>query len=96
MYHLIRVVYDEDCRFILDIVNKYNIEKEFYNLSYYKERKKALPILTRNGTKNVPLIEFVDEEGEESKVIWSETNPNWEQELDKLIPTDDLTISNNL
>jgi hypothetical protein len=96
MYHLIRVVYDEDCRFILDIVNKYNIEKEFYSLSHYKERKKALPILTRNGTKNVPLIEFVDEEGEESKVIWSETNPNWEQELDKLIPTDDLTISNNL
>lgn len=96
MYHLIRVVYDEDCRFILDIVNKYNIEKEFYSLNHYKEKKKALPILTRNGTRNVPLIEFVNEEGEESKVIWSETNPNWEQELDKLIPTDDLTISNNL
>ncbi len=96
MYHLIRVVYDEDCRFILDIVNKYNIEKEFYSLNHHKERKKALPILTRNGTRNVPLIEFVDEKGEESKVIWSETNPNWEQELDKLIPTDDLTISNNL
>jgi len=96
MYHLIRVIYDEDCRFILDIVNKYNIEKEFYSLSHNKERKKALPILTRNGTKNVPLIEFVDEDGEESKVIWSETNPDWEQELDKLIPTDDLTISNNL
>ena len=96
MYHLIRVVYDEDCRFILDIVDKYNIEKEIYDLNHHKDRKKALPIFTRNGTRNVPLIEFVDEEGEESKVIWSETNPNWEQELDKLIPTDDLTISNNL
>ena len=96
MYQLIRVVYDENCKFILDIIEKYNIKKETYSLNHNKEKKLAIPILTRNGTKNVPLIEFVDEEGEESKVIWSETNPNWEQELDKLIPTDDLTISNNL
>lgn len=83
MYKIVRVVYDDDCKFIIDIVNKCNIDIETYNLNHYKERKKALPILVRNGTKNVPLITFVDENEEESKVFWSENTLDWETELDK-------------
>ena len=90
MYQLIKVVYDEDCKFILDIIEKYNIEKETYNLSHYKEKKKAIPIMSRNGTKKVPLIVLEDELGEESKVIWSETNPNWEVELDNLLKDNNI------
>ena len=37
--------------------------------------------MTRNGTRNLPVIEFVDMDGEESEVIWSETNPNWKDEI---------------
>ena len=96
MYQLIRVVYDENCKFILDIIEKYNIKKETYSLNHNKEKKLAIPILTRNGTKNVPLITFVDENNEESKVIWSETNPDWTTELDKLLLTDEFIINNNL
>lgn len=89
MYQLIKVVYDENCKFILDIVEKYNIKKETYNLNHYKEKKLGIPILTRNGTRNVPLITLVDSSGEENKVIWSESNPNWKEELDELLNKDD-------
>ncbi|HZK00106.1 MAG TPA: hypothetical protein VFC79_08865, partial [Tissierellaceae bacterium] len=79
MYQIIRVVYDDSCRFILDILDsiEFGIKVETYDYSHYKERKKALPIMTRNGTRNLPVIEFADIDGEESEVIWSETNPNW-------------------
>lgn len=96
MYHLVRIVYDDSCRFILDVVKEYNIKKETYNLNHHKEKKDGIPILSRNGTRNVPLITLVDENGEENKVIWSETNPNWKKELDELLITDDLIIDNNL
>lgn len=83
MYQTIRVVYDDNCRFILDILDsiEFGIKVETYDYNHYKERKKALPIMTRNGTRNLPVIEFVDMDGEESEVIWSETNPNWKDEI---------------
>lgn len=95
MYQLIKVIHDEDCKFILDIIENYDIEKETYNLNHYKEKKKAIPIMSRNGTKRVPLIVLVDELGEESKVIWSETNPNWKAELDELLK-DNIVLSNKI
>ena len=77
------VVYDDSCRFILDILDsiEFGIKVETYDYNHYKERKKALPIMTRNGTRNLPVIEFVDMDGEESEVIWSESNPNWKDEI---------------
>ena len=86
MYQLIRVVYDEDCKSILDIVNLYKdiIEIETYSLNHFKEKKKAIPIMVRNGTKNVPLITLVQNE-EEAKVLWSESNPDWKKELDSAL-----------
>ena len=83
MYQIIRVVYDDSSRFIRDILDsiEFGIKVETYDYSHYKERKKALPIMTRNGTRNLPVIEFVDMDGEESEVIWSETNPNWKDEI---------------
>lgn len=79
----IRVVYDDNCRFILDILDsiEFGIRVETYDYNHFKERKKALPIMTRNGTRNLPVIEFVNDEGEESDVIWSETNPDWKEEI---------------
>jgi len=96
MYQLIKVVYDEDCKFILDIIETYDIKKETYNLNHYKEKKLGIPILTRNGTRKVPLVTLIDETGEENKVIWSENNPDWKKELDNLLLEDDLIIDNNL
>ncbi len=88
MYQVIKVVYDDNCRFILDIIEDLDpevIEILTYNYNHYKERKEAIPIMTRNGTRNLPLVEFVDEEGETSKVIWSETNPDWKKEINKIL-----------
>ena len=95
MYQLIKVVHDDDCKFILDIIENYDIKKETYNLNHYKEKKKAIPIMSRNGTKRVPLIVLVDELGEESKVIWSETNPDWKAELDELLK-DNIVFNNKI
>lgn len=77
---VIKVVYNEDTKFILDIVRSYNglcITEEF-NMDHFQEAKKARPILTRHGAKNVPLIVFEDENLDEVAAIWAEENPDWD------------------
>ena len=82
---ILKVVYDNDSKFILDIVK--SIDRKFYletyNISNYKEKKKALPIMTRQGTKLVPLVVFENENLEEIDVIWSENTPDWKTEIIK-------------
>ena len=80
---LIRIIHDENSKYILNYIPE-DIEVEIYNIDFDKEKKKAIPIMVRNGTRNVPLITLV-ENGEETKVIWSETNPDWEKEIKKLL-----------
>ena len=83
MYQTIRVVYSDSSRFILDILDsiEFGIKVETYDYSHYKERRKALSIMVRNGTMSLPLIEFEGIDGEPGEVIWSETNPDWQQEI---------------
>jgi len=82
---ILKIVYDNDSKFILDIVK--SIDRKFYletyNISNYKEKKKALPIMTRQGTKLVPLVVFENENLEEIDVIWSENTPDWKTEIIK-------------
>ena len=80
-----KVVYSDDTSFILDIVSSIPEVKymEAYNINHYKEKKRAIPILTRHGTKNVPLIVFEDENLQEVSAIWSEQNPDWKSEIIK-------------
>lgn len=80
---VIKVIYSNETKFILDIISNLTIKcaLEFYNVSNYKEKKKALPIMTRHGTDNVPLIVFADENLEEYNAIWSEQNPDWHKKL---------------
>lgn len=80
---LIRIIHDENSKYILNYIPE-DVEVEIYNIDFDKEKKKAIPIMVRNGTRNVPLITLV-ENGEETKVIWSETNPDWEKEIKKLL-----------
>lgn len=87
MYQIVRVVYDDSCRFILEIAESLTdvIKVETYDFNHYKERKGAIPIMTRNGSRNLPLVEFVDIEGDVSKVIWSETDPDWKDEIYEIL-----------
>lgn len=80
---LIRIIHDENSKYILNYIPE-DVEVEIYNIDFDKEKKKAIPIMVRNGTRNIPLITLV-ENGEETKVIWSETNPDWEKEIKKLL-----------
>lgn len=80
---LIRIIHDENSKHILNYIPE-DVEVEIYNIDFDKEKKKAIPIMVRNGTRNIPLITLV-ENGEETKVIWSETNPDWEKEIKKLL-----------
>lgn len=86
MITIIKTIHNNETSFIKDIVNKFNILiKEFYNVEYLKDRKKAVPIQTRMGTKNYPLVVFYDENQVEIKAIWPESNPNWEKEIIKTL-----------
>lgn len=82
---IVKVVYDDESDYIMDIVLNISQIKylEAYNISDYRQKKKALPIMTRNGTKNVPLVVFEDENLQEVSAIWSEQNPDWKTEIIK-------------
>ena len=80
-------LHDNNSKFILDIANqiKSSIYVEQYNIDVLKEKKKAIPIMTRFGTTKVPLIVFADENLEEFNAIWSEQSPNWEEEIKNIL-----------
>jgi len=82
---ILKVVYSNDTKYILDIVSqlKQKIYLESYNISNYKEKKKALPIMTRHGTGNTPLVVLADENLIEYNAVWSESNPDWLEEITK-------------
>lgn len=86
---ILKIVYDDDSKFILDIINKlkesYNLYVETYNYNHYKEKKKAIPILTRNGSKQLPFLVFEDNNLVEYCAIWAESNPDWEKEIIKIL-----------
>ena len=68
-----------------NIIKKIKAVFEEYNISDYREKKKALPIMTRHGTKEVPLLVFEDENLEEYTAIWNEQNPDWEKEIIRIL-----------
>lgn len=80
---IIKVVYSEETKFILDVISKINIPvlTEPYDVSFHKDRKKAREIMERYGTKNTPLLVFEDENLEEYGAIWSESSPDWNKEI---------------
>ena len=84
---VLTVIYDDKSEYILDIVK--SIQKKVliqtFTLDDYKQKKKAIPILTRHGTLNVPLIVFADENLDEYAAIWSETNPDWKLEIERIL-----------
>jgi hypothetical protein len=84
---IIKVIYDDSSKYILDIIKNVEIKiyLEEFNYNINKDRKKAIPIMTRHGTKNLPLIVFEDENLEEFAAIWSESNPDWLQEINKIL-----------
>lgn len=84
---IIKVVYDDDTQFILDIVSKAPARhlREFYNTSIHKDKKKARLILERHGTKNLPLVVLENENLDEYAAIWSEQNPDWLNEINKFL-----------
>lgn len=87
---ILKVIYDNDSKDILNITRAIPVKLyiEEYNISNYKEKKKALPIMTRHGTKLVPLLVFEDENLIEYAAIWSEVNPDWEKEINKILLND--------
>lgn len=82
---IIKVIYNDSTSFILDILFSIKEVKYFekYNIDDYKQKKKALPIMVRHGTKEVPLIVFEDENLQETSAIWSESKPNWVETIQK-------------
>ena len=82
---IVKVIYSEETKFILDIMSEINIKHiaELYDVGFRKDKKKAREIMERHGTKNVPLIVFEDENLEEYTAIWSESKPDWKKEIIK-------------
>lgn len=84
---IIKVLYNKETKFICGIIDKLKAHHivEYYDIDYYKDKKKSFEIMTRFGTKNVPLVVFENENLDEYAAIWSEQNPDWEKEIsDKL------------
>jgi len=83
---ILKVIYNNETSFILDILKEVeDVIVEEYNISDYREKKKAIPIMVRHGTKQTPLIVFENENLEEICAIWNENNPNWLIEINKIL-----------
>ncbi len=84
---VLKIVYNNETKFILDVIKNIEIKNyhECYNLDIFKDRKKAIPLMTRFGTKNVPLVVLLDENLNEINAVWSENNPDWKIEIIKLL-----------
>ena len=83
----IKAIYNNDTQFIEDIINNISQKHltEFYNVSFHKDKSKAYKIMERYGTKNFPLVVFADENLDEYAAIWSERNPDWSLEINKVL-----------
>lgn len=86
---IIKVIYDDKTTFINKIIDNITekVIVERFTLEDYKQKKKALPIMTRHGTTNVPLVVFADENLDEYAAVWSEQKPDWELEINKILKT---------
>ena len=83
----LKVVYNNQTSFILDIVDQFKdrLYLETYNYNVYKQRKVLKELQENLGSKNYPLLVFEDENLELIAAIWSESNPDWEKEIKKII-----------
>ena len=82
---IIKVVYNNDCSFISDIVDSISertiIEK--YNISYHKDKKKGYSLMQEFGALSLPLIVLENENLENYDAIWNESNPDWKKEIER-------------
>lgn len=80
---IVKVVYNKDTNFIVDIVEKFKNDciLEFYSINKRQDMKKARVIQEDMGTKKLPLIAIEDENFELVGGIYSESNPDWRSEL---------------
>lgn len=84
---IIKVVYNSDTAFIVDVVSEFSeiVIVELYDTNHHKEKKSARVLQTAYGSKNVPLVVLEDENQEGYAAIWSESNPNWREEIIKYL-----------
>lgn len=84
---VIKVVFSDKTSFIVDLVEDFENRAivEYYNIDKRKDRKKAITMQTNFGTKTLPLIVFEDENLDEVDAIWSESDPEWESEINRIL-----------
>jgi len=85
----IKVLYDNETSFIIDVVQKFNNKAyiELFNFNKYKKRGTLRKMQEEHGTRNLPLIIFQDENLKDIMAIWSENNPDWEKEIEYNLKT---------
>lgn len=85
----LKVIYNNQTTFIVDIAEKF---KDFFHLELFnydsKQKKKTKLLMEDFGTMNFPLIIIQDENLETVSAIWSESSPNWEDEIDEILKND--------
>lgn len=70
----IKIIYNDKTSEVLKLFKDFqDVIIEIYDCDFPKEKKKAIPIITRNGGKSLPLIVFENEKLEEYAVYWPES-----------------------
>ncbi len=79
---VIKVIYNSECKDVLELLKKVpRIIIEKYDYGHYKERKNAVPIMTRHGAKQLPFLVFEDENNQEYAAYWPESKKELTLEL---------------
>lgn len=78
-----KVLYNNQTKFIEEIANKFRGKAiiELYNYDKSKKRSSIRKMQENFGSKNYPLVIFENENLEEVFALWSESQPNWEEDI---------------
>ena len=78
---VVKIVYDKASKYIIDLFDEFEDEimLELYNYDS-KQKKDCIPILTKYGAREKPLIVFENEMGEYA-AHWAESNEDITPEL---------------
>ena len=57
---VVKIVYDKESRWIIELFDEFEDEifLELFDYDHYKEKKKAIAVLTQYGARQKPLIVF--------------------------------------
>lgn len=82
---ILNVIYDNDSKFIYDMVDELENHYHIYKLNFEsRDKSKCRKMMEEYGTRNFPLLVIQDENLDYVSGVWSENTTDWKKEINNL------------